>query len=87
MSLEAGLLVVYVVLILLPWVGGLALTVAQYWVMAKRISELQRENAALRKQVSVLYEEKMKLDLNLQQTLIENAMLGIRRDEGKDTDR
>lgn len=86
MSFEAGLLVVYVVLILLPWVGGLFLTVAVFWVMTRRIGELQTENTALRKERAGLYEEKMKLDLNLQQTLIENAVLAARRgNEGEDS--
>lgn len=86
MSFEAGLLIVYVVLILLPWVGGLILTVAQYWVMTRRIGELQTENTELRKQVAGLYKENMKLDLNLQQTLIENAVLATRQgNEGEDS--
>ncbi len=87
MSFEAGLLVVYVVLILLPWVGGLFLTVAVFWVMTRRIGELQAENKALREERARLYEEKMKLDLNLQQTLIENAVLATRRagNEGEDS--
>lgn len=87
MSFEAGLLVVYVVLILLPWVGGLFLTVAVFWVMTRRIGELQTENTTLRKERADLYEEKMKLDLNLQQTLIENAVLAARRagNEGEDS--
>lgn len=84
MDFEAGLLIVYVVLILLPWVGGLVLTVAQFWLMTRRIVELQEENVALRNRGNELYEEKMKLDLNLQQTLIENAMLATKQsaDEG-----
>lgn len=83
MDFEVGLLLVYIVLVLLPWVGGLALTVVQFWVMIRQIVDLQAENTTLKANVNALYEEKMKLDLTLQQTLIENAMLGVRRrDEG-----
>lgn len=86
-SFETGLLIVYCVLILLPWVGGLALTVVQFWVIMWRLAGLQSENERLKGQIAALHEEKMKLELNLQQTLIENAVLATRRggNEGEDS--
>lgn len=81
-------IMVFVGLILLPWLGGLVLTGVNFWYMSQvnrelrqRVRELQGENEALRQEREKLVEEKHNMSLTLQATMVENAMLSVKREQ------
>lgn len=85
--MEEALLVAFVVIILLPWFGGLFLTVVNFWYargtiayQSDRIRQLKTENEALRQERTQLEHENQRVNLTLQTTLVENAMLSARGD-------
>jgi len=89
-SLEQSLLIVFIVLVLLPWFGGLFLTVTMFLYardtiryQSQRIKDLKNENTILRSERFEMEQEVHKTSLSLQATLLENAMLSARADSGR----
>lgn len=81
----------FVILILLPWLGGLFLTVLNFMYVRSNVLYLQQlafrlqsENDTLRAEREQLHEEINKTTLTLQTTLVENAMLSARVTRGDD---
>lgn len=75
-------------LILLPWIGGLILTGLNFWYMSQingglreRVNELHLQNEELRQIRDKLVEEKHNMSLTLQATMVENAMLSVKREQ------
>lgn len=84
---ETAILFTFVALILLPWFGGLFLTVVNFLYsrdtiryQAERLRQAKDENEALRQERERLENEVQSLNLSLQHTLIENAMLSAKGD-------
>lgn len=86
-----GLVVLGLALLLLPWAGGLILTLVNFWYantvirsQNERINQLQTENDLLRTRRNELQQDNFKLSNSLQATMMENAMLSARFDESLD---
>jgi cell division protein FtsB len=86
-----GLVVLGLALLMLPWAGGLILTLVNFWYantvirsQNERITQLHTENDLLRTRRNELQQENYKLSNSLQATMMENAMLSARLDDGTD---
>lgn len=94
-ELETGVTLVLaaigLALLMLPWAGGLILTLVNFWYantvirsQNERITQLHKENDLLRTRRNELQQENFKLGNSLQATMMENAMLSAKLDDGDD---
>lgn len=84
-------IIVFLILLLLPWGGGLFLTIVNFLYareivqdQSKRLRELGTENERLHAENNTLRQENQDLNLKLQVTLVENASLSVWHDRGQD---
>ncbi len=87
-----ALIILFVFLLLLPWLGGLILIGATFTYLrrivryqAGQVTKLRAENDTLRESLRKLEDENSKLQLAHQTVLVENAMLSAKHDRHHDS--
>lgn len=87
-----ALIILFVFLLLLPWLGGLVLIGATFTYLrrivryqAGQVTKLRTENDTLRESLRKLEDENSKLQLAHQTVLVENAMLSAKHDRHHDS--
>lgn len=83
-----AILLMFVIMILLPWFGGLVLIAINFHFAFKnlqfltnRVESLRNDNDKLSAKIVSGQDELSSVNLRLQAVMIENAMLGSRRDD------